>query len=310
MTFGGHKLSSTAVRYQNQLARMPKSTSCSQTVLNGRQTSEPISKNAQIAVRVHKRSSTSDTCQNQLARMPKQHYCSQSSQQSESIGQNAQIALTNGKVARVHTGGLTWSWSSSSHPKCKFPFHQEKHKLAVSAEQGRNREDPQIKWLWQLLGMSPKSPTWVQLDTNCRLIHHHGHSSPLENPGQPGAMKSWHPAVASGSQQQPAPRWVPKSVTKRVCVGDQLLISQKSINSPGWWTEKFALFQMPATGGSGGGYVSKGQLSLTKSNWWGKSFYRQKKGAPCRNNTVSSDSHLQIGHWWSDQRHLGCFTYR
>ena len=97
MTFGGHKLSSTAVRYQNQLARMPKSTSCSQTVLNGRQTSEPISKNAQIAVRVHKRSSTSDTCQNQLTRMPKQYLVSQTvlniRHTSELTGKNAQTAL-------------------------------------------------------------------------------------------------------------------------------------------------------------------------------------------------------------------------
>ena len=29
----------------------------------------------------------------------------------------------------------------------------------------------------------------------------------------------------------------------------------------------------------------------------------------CRNSTVSSDSHLEIGHRWSDQRHLGCFKY-
>ena len=45
---------------------------------------------------------------------------------------------------------------------------------------------------------------------------------------------------------------------------------------------------MPATGESGGGHVSKGQLSPTISNQWGKSFYRQKEGAPCRNSTVSS----------------------
>ena len=66
---------------------------------------------------------------------------------SEPTGKNAQIApaLTNGKAARVHTCGLTQSWRSAAHPKCKFPFHQEKRKLAASAEQGRNREDPQNK---------------------------------------------------------------------------------------------------------------------------------------------------------------------
>ena len=36
----------------------------------------------------------------------------------------------------------------------------------------------------------------------------------------------------------------------------------------------------------------------------GQSFYRQRKGATCRNSTVSSDSHLEIGHRWSDQCHL------
>ena len=153
MTLGGHKQSSAAVRYQNQLARKSKSTSCSQIVLNGRQTSEPIGKNAQIAVRVHKRSSTSDTCQNQLARMPKQHLMSQQFSTSDThqnqlsrmskqhycsqivltaVRINWQkcpkaLALTNGKVACVHTCGLTRSWRLAAHPKCKFPFHQEKH---------------------------------------------------------------------------------------------------------------------------------------------------------------------------------------
>ena len=28
-----------------------------------------------------------------------------------------------------------------------------------------------------------------------------------------------------------------------------------------------------------------------------------------RNCTVRSQSHLEIGHWWSDQRHLDCFMY-
>ena len=40
-----------------------------------------------------------------------------------------------------------------------------------------------------------------------------------------------------------------------------------------------------------------------------QSFYRQREGATCRNSTVSSDSHLEIGHRWSDQGHLDCFRY-
>ena len=119
MTFGGHKLSSTAVRYQNQLARMPKSTSCSQTVLNGRQTSEPIGKNAQIAVRVHKRSSTSDTCQNQLARMPKQYLVSQIvlniRHTSEPIGKNAQTALLLTVLIAVRINWPEGPNSTSTH---------------------------------------------------------------------------------------------------------------------------------------------------------------------------------------------------
>ena len=36
---------------------------------------------------------------------------------------------------------------------------------------------------------------------------------------------------------------------------------------------------------------------------------RSDRGAICRNSTVSSDSHLQFGHQWSDQCHLDCFTH-
>ena len=43
--------------------------------------------------------------------------------------------------------------------------------------------------------------------------------------------------------------------------GIQLLATQKSINRPGWWKGKFALFQMPATGGQ------QGSRHLFKGNW-------------------------------------------
>ena len=33
------------------------------------------------------------------------------------------------------------------------------------------------------------------------------------------------------------------------------------------------------------------------------------RGVTCRNSTVISNSHLQVGHQWSDQHHLGCFRY-
>ena len=47
----------------------------------------------------------------------------------------------------------------------------------------------------------------------------------------------------------------------------------------------------------------------TTDNQWGKSFYRLKQEATCRNSTVGSDSQLQIGHWQADQLHLDCFMY-
>ena len=38
-------------------------------------------------------------------------------------------------------------------------------------------------------------------------------------------------------------------------------------------------------------------------------FYRQTDGPTGKNNTVSSDSHLEIGHQCSDQCHFGEFKY-
>ena len=49
------------------------------------------------------------------------------------------------------------------------------------------------------------------------------------------------------------------AVTESVCVcvcGVQLLATQK----PGWWKGKFALFQVPETGGEGSRHLSKGWL--------------------------------------------------
>ena len=93
--------------------------------------------------------------------------------------------------------------------------------------------------------------------------------------------------------------------------GVRLLAAQKPLKRPGWWKGKFALFWMLATrrAGGEGRRLSKGQLPSTTGQSVGKSFYRWREGATCRNSTVSSDSHLGIGHRWSDQRHLDCFKY-
>ena len=56
-----------------------------------------------------------------------------------------------------------------------------------------------------------------------------------------------------------------------------------------------------------GGHLSKGWLPPWHSG--GKSLYRLRKGARCRNSTGNPDSRLEVGRHWSDQRHLGCFRY-
>ena len=68
-----------------------------------------------------------------------------------------------------------------------------------------------------------------------------------------------------------------------------------------FWKGKFALFWMPAHKGVGGGTpVQRLTPSLPppppRQQSAGKSFYRRREGATCRNSTVSSDSHLEIGH--------------
>ena len=83
----------------------------------------PIRSPKQIPPR-QKRSSTSDTPQNQLAQCPKSASCSEE------------------KLAWVHTGGLTRSWSSSACPDACLRSTKEKRTLAASAQQGRNRGDP------------------------------------------------------------------------------------------------------------------------------------------------------------------------
>ena len=38
-----------------------------------------------------------------------------------------------------------------------------------------------------------------------------------------------------------------------------------------------------------------------------KALLKTEGGATCRNSTVSSDRHLEIGHWWPDRR--GCLRH-
>ena len=93
-----------------------------------------------------------------------------------------------------------------------------------------------------------------------------------------------------------------------------LIAAQKLINRPGWWKGRFALFQMLAAGGGGGrGWwvsVQRPTPPLVCRQAGGEGIYRVVVGgATCRNNTVISNSYLQIGHQWSDQDHLDSFRY-
>ena len=78
----------------------------------------------------------------------------------------------------MHIQGLTQSWSSSACPDSCFHSTKEKHTLAATAQQGRNRDDPRNKWFWQLLGMSPGRRQWQPTQYSC-----------LENPMDGGAAR-------------------------------------------------------------------------------------------------------------------------
>lgn len=114
--------------HQNQWAKCPKSSQCSETVFNGRKTSEPVRENAQIAFHAQKRS------------LPGAH-----------------------RWTYLVLGFLGLS-------RCIFQFHQGKAQIGNQCEQGINREDPWNKWLLQLPGASPQSPSWSQLARGSGLV--------------------------------------------------------------------------------------------------------------------------------------------
>ena len=61
-------------------------------------------------------------------------------------------------------------------------------------------------------------------------------------------------------------------------------------------------------GNWGVGWQTSVQRPTPPQQAGGESFCRQSWGeGTCRNSTVISDNHLQIGHRWSDQHHLDCF---
>ena len=76
-------------------------------------------------------------------------------------------------------------------------------------------------------------------------------------------------------------------------VGLWPLMALKPIKGQSWWKGRFAIFCSLATSAGGQTLVQR-PIPLTGGQ--GKSFYRLREGATCRNSTVSADSHLEIGH--------------
>ena len=74
---------------------------------------------------------------------------------------------------------------------------------------------------------------------------------------------------------------------KAMCGRVRLLASPKPINRPGWWKGKFALFQMPATGGRGW-QTSVQRLISHPQQAGGESFYRQIVGGSHAETAQSS----------------------
>ena len=57
-----------------------------------------------------------------------------------------------------------------------------------------------------------------------------------------------------------------------------------------------------------GGRTPVQRLTLQPNNQWARAFI--DRGRKLHSETaVSSASHLEIGHGWSDQHHLDCFKY-
>ena len=77
---------------------------------------------------------------------------------------------------------------------------------------------------------------------------------------------------------------------KGMCWGLWLLAAQKSVNRPGWWKAKLVLFQLPATGGEGGGHLSNGQLSRSSPSdkQWVRAFIDRVAAGRLHAETVQS----------------------
>ena len=182
------------------------------------------------------------------------------------------------------------SWRSSVHPEACFSFTKENLKLAASVEQRRNREDPQNKWFWQLLGMFPKIPllrpvSYQQLAHHNHQIHNrHGLLPVLRKP--PVNQMSWeHQSLTLDAK---------KAVTKRpaaCCL---------EANKEAKLVERKAWLILEAS--NLGRRMSHLKAEFPHWQSVGKNTYRTFIGggavlhATSRNGIVSSDSPLETGH--------------
>ena len=248
----------------------------------------------------HKWSSRVGRCHNQLARMPKEHFMLIDGPQWQTDMRtnwqkhpNSSQYSEMGRLPMCTPVDLPGLGAHQLVPSASF--YSTKEKLAASAEQGRNREDPQNKWFWQLLGTSPQIPYSGLASHEKQANTCHGHSSPLDESGEPGAMKALKPAVAS-------PMLGTKICYQKVNGGIQLLTAQKPINSHVGGKESLFYFRCWQYGEEGGEHLSKGQTPHPHPNKQGVRAFMDRFrdwGATSRNSAVISNSHLQIDHQWS-----------
>ena len=109
----------------------------------------------------------------------------------------------------------------------------------------------------------------------------------------------------------------PKDRTCGSCIDRRIFTAAPLVEQEGsymyYWTRVWLLATKPLELWLVGRKVCFIWLMATEGRWSplqgltplnlivrGKSFYRECKGGPCRNSTVNSDCHLEIGHWWSD----------
>ena len=171
-----------------------------------------------------------------------------------------------GKSAGAPTPvGLTGAWRCSACPAASFRSTKEKHRSAVGAEQGKNREDPRNKRFQQRLGPSPQTPPGA-----CEPPAAAPHGLPCE----PSVVAPLHPA-AGIARAQPH-------------VGARMASETSSPNREAGLTESKACFISKA--GRLGGRADSCPGPTPSYQSVGESFYRVREQATCRNSTVSGQS--------------------